>query len=94
MTDSVSASIDGNEMDGEFSGHPKGLYVCLATELWERLFLPNEISAPIVSYEVPSVPRRNGARRFGRIREPRICVALHWRHCRRPVTWYAEISRV
>ena len=39
MTDSVSASIDGNEMDGDFSGHPEGLYVCLATELWERFFI-------------------------------------------------------
>ena len=39
MTDSVSASIDGNEMDGDFSGHPKGLYVCLATELWERYLI-------------------------------------------------------
>ena len=39
MTDSVSASIDGNEMDEEFSAHPEGLYVCLATELWERFFI-------------------------------------------------------
>jgi len=36
MTDSVAATADNNSNDGEFLGHPKGLYVCFATELWER----------------------------------------------------------
>jgi POT family proton-dependent oligopeptide transporter len=35
MTDSVAASVAGNSHD-EFLGHPKGLYVCFTTELWER----------------------------------------------------------
>jgi POT family proton-dependent oligopeptide transporter len=36
MTDSVAASADDNSHDDEFLGHPKGLYVCFTTELWER----------------------------------------------------------
>ena len=35
MTDSVAASAADNSHD-EFLGHPKGLYVCFSTELWER----------------------------------------------------------
>jgi len=36
MTDSVAATADDLSRDGEFLGHPKGLYVCFTTELWER----------------------------------------------------------
>ncbi|NNC58338.1 MAG: MFS transporter, partial [Woeseiaceae bacterium] len=36
MTDSVAATADDYSHDAEFLGHPKGLYVCFATELWER----------------------------------------------------------
>jgi len=36
MTDSVAATADDFSRDGEFLGHPKGLYVCFSTELWER----------------------------------------------------------
>jgi POT family proton-dependent oligopeptide transporter len=36
MTDSVAASADDYSHDDEFLGHPKGLYVCFTTELWER----------------------------------------------------------
>jgi len=36
MTDSVTATTDEHSRDGEFLGHPKGLYVCFTTELWER----------------------------------------------------------
>ena len=36
MTDSVTATVDEQSRDGEFLGHPKGLYVCFTTELWER----------------------------------------------------------
>ncbi|MGB5257794.1 MAG: peptide MFS transporter [Woeseiaceae bacterium] len=36
MTDSVAATADDSSRDGEFLGHPKGLYVCFTTELWER----------------------------------------------------------
>ena len=36
MTDSVAASADDYSQDDEFLGHPKGLYVCFTTELWER----------------------------------------------------------
>jgi len=36
MTDSVAATADDYSRDGEFLGHPKGLYVCFTTELWER----------------------------------------------------------
>jgi len=36
MTDSVTATADDYSHDGEFLGHPKGLYVCFTTELWER----------------------------------------------------------
>ena len=35
MTDSVAASANDSSHD-EFLGHPKGLYVCFTTELWER----------------------------------------------------------
>ncbi|MCP4299524.1 MAG: peptide MFS transporter [Gammaproteobacteria bacterium] len=36
MTDSVAATADDYSHDSEFLGHPKGLYVCFSTELWER----------------------------------------------------------
>jgi len=36
MTDSVAATADDYSHDAEFLGHPKGLYVCFTTELWER----------------------------------------------------------
>ncbi len=36
MTDSVAATADDIPRDDEFLGHPKGLYVCFTTELWER----------------------------------------------------------
>ena len=35
MTDSVAATAD-NQRNDDFLGHPKGLYVCFTTELWER----------------------------------------------------------
>ncbi|MBT8087880.1 MAG: peptide MFS transporter [Gammaproteobacteria bacterium] len=36
MTDTVAATADDYSHDDEFLGHPKGLYVCFTTELWER----------------------------------------------------------
>ena len=36
MTDSVATTADDYSHDEEFLGHPKGLYVCFTTELWER----------------------------------------------------------
>jgi len=36
MTDSVAATAEDYSHDDEFLGHPKGLYVCFTTELWER----------------------------------------------------------
>jgi POT family proton-dependent oligopeptide transporter len=36
MTDSATASAERHARDDEFLGHPKGLYVCFTTELWER----------------------------------------------------------
>jgi len=36
MTDSVAASAEDYSQDDELWGHPKGLYVCFTTELWER----------------------------------------------------------
>jgi len=36
MTDSVTAPAEDYSHDDELWGHPKGLYVCFATELWER----------------------------------------------------------
>jgi len=36
MTDSVAVAADDYSHDAEFLGHPAGLYVCFATELWER----------------------------------------------------------
>ncbi len=36
MTDTVAAPADDYSRDDELWGHPKGLYVCFATELWER----------------------------------------------------------
>ncbi|MDJ0709442.1 MAG: peptide MFS transporter [Woeseiaceae bacterium] len=36
MTDSVATTAEDYSHDAEFLGHPKGLYVCFATELWER----------------------------------------------------------
>jgi POT family proton-dependent oligopeptide transporter len=36
MTDSVAATAEDYSHDAEFLGHPKGLYVCFTTELWER----------------------------------------------------------
>jgi len=36
MTDSVSATAEDYSSDDNLFGHPKGLYVCFTTELWER----------------------------------------------------------
>ncbi len=36
MTDAATAPVEDYSHDAEFLGHPKGLYVCFATELWER----------------------------------------------------------
>jgi len=36
MSDSVAATADDYSHDDELWGHPKGLYVCFGTELWER----------------------------------------------------------
>ena len=36
MTDTVAATADDYSHDAELWGHPKGLYVCFTTELWER----------------------------------------------------------
>ena len=36
MTDAVTADVEDYSQDEELLGHPKGLYVCFATELWER----------------------------------------------------------
>ncbi len=36
MTDAVSATAEDYSHDEELWGHPKGLYVCFTTELWER----------------------------------------------------------
>ena len=36
MTETVATTAEDWSRDDEFLGHPKGLYVCFATELWER----------------------------------------------------------
>jgi POT family proton-dependent oligopeptide transporter len=36
MTDTVAAPAEDWSHDDELFGHPKGLYVCFTTELWER----------------------------------------------------------
>ena len=36
MSDTLAATADDPSHDGELWGHPKGLYVCFGTELWER----------------------------------------------------------
>ena len=36
MTDTATASAGDLSNQAEFLGHPKGLYVCFTTELWER----------------------------------------------------------
>ncbi len=36
MTESVAAAAEDWPRDDELFGHPKGLYVCFTTELWER----------------------------------------------------------
>ena len=36
MTDTVATPADDFSDQAEFLGHPKGLYVCFTTELWER----------------------------------------------------------
>jgi POT family proton-dependent oligopeptide transporter len=36
MTDSVAATAEDYSSEDDFLGHPKGLYVCFTTELWER----------------------------------------------------------
>ena len=36
MSDDVAAPAEGISHDDELWGHPKGLYVCFTTELWER----------------------------------------------------------
>ena len=36
MIDTVAATADDYSHDAELWGHPKGLYVCFTTELWER----------------------------------------------------------
>ena len=36
MNASITTTAEGYSRDDELFGHPKGLYVCFATELWER----------------------------------------------------------
>ena len=36
MSDSIAATAEDYSHDEELWGHPKGLYVCFTTELWER----------------------------------------------------------
>ena len=36
MTDTVAAPAEDYSSEEDFLGHPKGLYVCFTTELWER----------------------------------------------------------
>ena len=36
MNASITTTAEGFSRDDELFGHPKGLYVCFATELWER----------------------------------------------------------
>ena len=36
MSDSIAATADDYSHDAELWGHPRGLYVCFTTELWER----------------------------------------------------------
>ena len=36
MSDSATTTAEGYSRDDELWGHPKGLYVCFTTELWER----------------------------------------------------------
>ena len=36
MTDSVAAPAEDYSHDDDLWGHPKDLYVCFTTELWER----------------------------------------------------------
>lgn len=36
MTDAVAAPAEDYSSEEDFLGHPKGLYVCFTTELWER----------------------------------------------------------
>ena len=36
MTDTVAATAEDYTHRDELWGHPKGLYVCFGTELWER----------------------------------------------------------
>jgi POT family proton-dependent oligopeptide transporter len=36
MTDSLATTAEDYSSDDDFLGHPKGLYVCFTTELWER----------------------------------------------------------
>ena len=36
MSDSVTTTAEDYSRDDELWGHPKGLYVCFTTELWER----------------------------------------------------------
>ncbi len=36
MTDGVAATAEDYSHDADLWGHPKGLYVCFTTELWER----------------------------------------------------------
>jgi len=36
MTDAATATAHSGPLDRDFLGHPKGLYICFGTELWER----------------------------------------------------------
>ncbi len=36
MSESITTTADDPSQDDQLFGHPKGLYVCFATELWER----------------------------------------------------------
>jgi POT family proton-dependent oligopeptide transporter len=36
MSESITPAGENNSRDDELFGHPKGLYVCFTTELWER----------------------------------------------------------
>ena len=79
----------------ELLGHPKGLYVCFFTEMWER-FSFYGMKALLLLYltKYHLLRRRHRLRPDRRVRRPGLCDAGDRRPARRPLARHAQGGRV
>ena len=75
MTDSVATAVDDHS-DDNLWGHPKGLYVCFTTELWERFsFYGMKYLLLLYLTKYHLFSDGDGAGRAWLLCRPRLCVA-------------------